>query len=112
MLLQAAKRFLLPALAASAFGLSTIAAKAAEPGAERQEELRDMLAKDCATCHGESLRGDLGPGLSDKTLSGRSEDSLVLTILEGHEETAMPPWWWTLNEDEARWLVRFIRSER
>lgn len=111
MLTKTSSGFLSAALAV--LSLAAVAAGAVpEPGAERQEELRGMLAKDCATCHGESLRGDLGPELSGKTLSGKSEDVLVLTILEGHEETAMPPWWWTLNENEARWLVRYIRSTR
>lgn len=102
------------ALIACLYCTPAIAAETySEPSAEKQQELRRIIAQDCAVCHGESLQGDLGPELSNKTLSGRSEDSLVLTILEGHEETAMPPWWWTLNENEARWLVRFIRgSER
>lgn len=98
-------------LTACMFSLAAIAAEVApEPDATRQQELRAMLAKDCATCHGKSLQGDLGPALTPQSLAGKSEDSLSLTILEGHEETAMPPWWWALEENEARWLVRFIRG--
>lgn len=83
-----------------------------QPESERQTQLRRLLAQDCSVCHGILLKGDLGPPLTDKSLASKSEDTLVTTILEGHEETAMPPWWAMLEEHEARWLVRFIRSSR
>jgi cytochrome c55X len=93
-------------------GLPATAAEiqAATPSATRQQELRQMLARDCAICHADSLQGDLGPALTLATLAGRNEQALIDGILEGHEETAMPPWWWTLQEQEARWLVRFLRK--
>jgi mono/diheme cytochrome c family protein len=107
---QILTRLLRLAAAVPVFGLAAAAAEPAQPDAARQQELRRILARECAVCHGASLQGDLGPALTAKTLAGRSEDALVLTILEGHDETAMPPWWWTLNESDTRWLLRFIRN--
>jgi hypothetical protein len=37
---------------------------------------------------------------------------LVRTIIRGHDKTRMPAWAWEMEEYEARWLVRFIRSGR
>jgi cytochrome c55X len=81
-----------------------------EPDSERKTQLHRLLAQDCSVCHGMLLKGDLGPPLTGKSLAGKSEEELKQTIMEGHEETAMPPWWWMLEEYEARWLIRFIRD--
>jgi cytochrome c55X len=81
-----------------------------QPESERQTQLRRLLAQDCSVCHGMLLKGDLGPPLTNKSLAGKSEEELMQSIMEGHEETAMPPWWWMLEEYEARWLIRFIRD--
>jgi cytochrome c55X len=83
-----------------------------EPSSKRQQELRQMLLQDCGVCHGKLLQGDLGPPLTAESLAGKTEEELVRTIMEGHDETAMPPWWWMLDEDEARWLLRFMRRAR
>ncbi|HEY3487714.1 MAG TPA: cytochrome c [Gammaproteobacteria bacterium] len=91
-------------------GFSVAEAPEQQPESERQTQLRQLLAQDCSVCHGLLLKGDLGPPLTAKSLAGKSEHALVQIIIEGHEETAMPPWWWMLEEYEARWLVKFIRS--
>jgi cytochrome c55X len=91
-------------------GFAVAGAPEQQPESERQTQLRRLLAQDCSVCHGMLLKGDLGPPLTDKSLSGKSEEELMQTIMEGHEETAMPPWWWMLEEYEARWLIRFIRD--
>ncbi|HEX5056832.1 MAG TPA: cytochrome c [Gammaproteobacteria bacterium] len=83
-----------------------------QPGKERQQQLRQVLAQNCSVCHGKSLQGDVGPALNPKTLGGKNEDMLVSTILQGREGTIMPSWSWMLKENEARWLVRFLRSEK
>lgn len=86
------------------------AAPEEQPGTERQRQLRQLLAQDCGVCHGGSLQGDLGPPLTAGALAGKSEHYLVQSITEGHEETAMPPWRWIVDENDARWLVRYIRG--
>lgn len=92
-------------------GFALAAAPEQQLESERQTQLRRLLAQDCSVCHGMLLKGDLGPPLTGKTLAGKSEEELMQTIMEGREETAMPPWWWMLEEYEARWLIRFIRDD-
>jgi cytochrome c55X len=80
--------------------------------AGRQEALLHLLKHDCGACHGMTLRGGLGPSLSPDALRSRSEEQLVSTVLDGRPGTPMPPWRSFLSEEEARWLIRFLRGER
>ena len=66
-------------------------ASAAEISAARQDELLYFLKHDCGSCHGLTLKGGLGPALLPETLAGKPESYLVTTIMEGRENTAMPP---------------------
>jgi cytochrome c55X len=81
-----------------------------QPSAERQQQLRQVVAKNCSVCHGPTLQGGVGPALNAKTLAGKKEDFLVTTILDGREGTVMPSWNWMLEESDARWLLSYIRS--
>jgi mono/diheme cytochrome c family protein len=83
-----------------------------EPTLKRQQELRQMLLQDCGVCHGKLLQGDIGPPLTAESLAGKTEEELLQTIMEGHDKTAMPSWWWMMKEHEARWLIRFIRRAK
>ena len=90
----------------TALALSGLAAAAgAQPDAERQAELRNLLEQDCGSCHGLTFEGGLGPALLPENLDGKPRAFLVHTILEGRPGTAMPPWRPLLSEDEAAWLV-------
>jgi cytochrome c55X len=82
----------------------------AEPTPERQQALRNLLKHDCGACHGLTLNGGLGPALLPETLKGKSDDFLVLTILEGRKGTPMPPWKPFLTKNEAQWLVGILRQ--
>ncbi|MDT8281803.1 MAG: cytochrome c [Gammaproteobacteria bacterium] len=84
----------------------------AEIDAARQDELLYLLKHDCGSCHGMTLKGGLGPALLPETLAGKPESYLVTTILEGRENTAMPPWKSMLSRDEAIWLVEQLQSGR
>jgi cytochrome c55X len=77
----------------------------AEPSQSRQQELRNMLAHDCGSCHGLTLKGGLGPSLLADDLKGKTDRFLVQTILEGRKGTAMPAWKPFLTKQEAQWLV-------
>lgn len=79
---------------------------ASEPDLARQQELRNMLAHDCGSCHGLTLKGGLGPSLLPEALVNKSEQFLVHTILEGRKGTAMPPWKPFMTEQEAFWIVQ------
>jgi cytochrome c55X len=90
--------------------LST-SAIASEPGQERQKELRNMLAHDCGSCHGLTLKGGLGPSLLADDLLNKTDEFLVKIILEGRKNTAMPPWKPFLTEQEALWLVQKLLKQ-
>jgi cytochrome c55X len=80
-----------------------------QPGDKRQQQLRQVLTQQCSVCHGKSLQGDVGPALNAKSLAGKNEQMLVTTILEGRDGTVMPSWEWMLQENDARWLVQYLR---
>lgn len=72
-------------------------------------ELNNLLVQDCGSCHGLTMRGGLGPALLPETLSGKPDELLVATILEGRPGTAMPPWKEMLDHDDAVWMVRQLK---
>ncbi|RRQ21747.1 cytochrome c [Thiohalobacter thiocyanaticus] len=93
------------------FMLSALAAGVqAEPSAARQGELRHLLEQDCGSCHGLTLKGGLGPALTQQAMQRLPEEMYVNTILDGRPGTPMPPWRGILTEDEVRWLVEGLRS--
>lgn len=94
-------------LAPVIFSLLSVGAAAGgeQPSPARQAELRYLLAQDCGSCHGLTLRGGLGPALTPPALAGKPAEFLQLTILHGRPGTAMPPWRGILTEDEGRWLA-------
>ncbi len=94
-----------------ALGFSA-SAIADEPNLERQKELRNMLAHDCGSCHGLTLKGGLGSSLLAKDLANKSDEFLVNTILEGRKNTAMPPWKPFMTEQETLWLVQKLLKQQ
>jgi cytochrome c55X len=76
----------------------------------RQNELRYFVKHDCGSCHGMTLKGGLGPALLPETLSGKPKELLVTTILEGRENTAMPPWKPMLSRADAVWISEQLQS--
>ena len=57
-----------------------------------------------------TLQGGLGPALLPSALSGKSDDLLIATNLNGRRGTAMPPWSRFLLRDEAARLVAQLRK--
>ncbi|MEE9337349.1 MAG: c-type cytochrome [Methylococcaceae bacterium] len=82
-----------------------------EPSEERQQELRNMLAHDCGSCHGLLLKGGLGPSLLMDAIANKTDEFLVKTILEGRKGTAMPPWKPFLTEQETLWIVQKLLKQ-
>jgi cytochrome c55X len=80
----------------------------AEPSPARQAELRYLLAQDCGSCHGLTLKGGLGPALTPQALAGKAPVMLREVILHGRPGTPMPPWKPFLTADEADWLVQVL----
>ncbi len=77
---------------------------------KRQDELRYFVKHDCGSCHGMTLKGGLGPALLPEALSAKPKAFLVSTILEGRENTAMPPWNPMLSRADATWIVEQLQS--
>ena len=82
-----------------------------EPSKERQQELRNMLAHDCGSCHGLLLKGGLGPSLLMDAIANKTDEFLVKTILDGRKGTAMPPWKPFLTEQETLWMVQKLLKQ-
>ncbi len=79
--------------------------------AERKQALETLLYQDCGSCHGMTLRGGLGPALSESRMNAYSRDGLVVLILQGIPGTAMPGWQGLLTEEEARWLADHLQND-
>lgn len=90
--------------------MAALPAAGGEISPERQQALRDLLKQDCGACHGLTLKGGMGPALLPETLTGKSDEFLAETILNGRQGTAMPPWQPFMNRDEALWLVKILRK--
>ena len=75
---------------------------------ERQSELRHLLKHDCGSCHGMTLKGGLGPALTVDVLENKSQQMLLVTILEGRPGTPMPPWKTLMTTEEANWLLSIL----
>lgn len=80
------------------------------PASARRAKLQRILDQNCTVCHGPKLKGKIGPALTAKALGPKDERMLVATIMGGREGTVMPSWEFMLKEDEARWLVKFLRN--
>jgi len=70
-----------------------------------------LVRDDCGACHGLTLKGGLGSPLLPQSLAEKPDDVLVETILDGRPGTPMPPWRGMLGEDDARWIVRYLKGE-
>lgn len=79
---------------------------------ERQLQLQNMVLHDCGACHGMSMKGGLGPALTPAVLENRPEQELLDTILNGRQQTAMPPWKNFLTANEATWIVQQLKTGR
>ncbi|HJV07738.1 MAG TPA: cytochrome c [Chromobacteriaceae bacterium] len=84
--------------------------KVVQPSPERAAWLRHLVRQDCGACHGLTLKGGLGSPLTPVALAGKPDDSLVATILNGRPDTPMPPWRPFLTEEEAQWLVHWLKE--
>jgi cytochrome c55X len=91
--------------------LGAVASAAAEPLPARQEQLKEMVAQDCGSCHGMTLKGGLGSPLLPEILSQYSVEGVIETILEGRSGTPMPPWKSMLSRDDAAWIARYLMGE-
>ena len=78
---------------------------------ERQEELRHMLLHDCGSCHGMTMKGGLGPALTEDKLRDRTAAALESTVTYGRPGTPMPPFKDILKTEEIQWLVQLLMEQ-
>jgi mono/diheme cytochrome c family protein len=85
---------------------------------------KNIFAKNCAFCHGENAKGDIGPDLTDKAFlyaEGDVPDDDYFEIInngttpgmveEGRRaKGGMPPFKNTLSKDEMWSVIAYIRS--
>jgi len=82
----------------------------ADPNAERQRELVNLVRQDCGSCHGMTFRGGLGPPLTPDALREKPADTLTATMLHGRPGPPMPPWRQFVSEAEANWIVEQLQK--
>jgi cytochrome c55X len=108
------RRFLISALMCTGIAagvlLSSVAMADTGISPQRQTQLIHLLRQDCGSCHGMTLKGGLGSPLLPANLTGKPNELLVDTILNGRPDTAMPPWRGQLSPAEAAWLVDQLRE--
>ena len=70
-----------------------------------------LFAIACASCHGSSGEGGVGPAFNTKEFqSGRDDQALYDTISNGHTATPMVAWGDNLSASQIELLVRFVRT--
>ncbi|WP_185964377.1 c-type cytochrome [Aliikangiella marina] len=79
---------------------------------ERKKALIELLKKDCGSCHGKWLRGNVGPPLLPGKLRNKSRDFLIKKITEGVEGSEMPAWKNNLSKAEIAFLVDYLTISR
>lgn len=83
-------------------------------GASKAEVIemgRSRFSRTCASCHGDSAQGLIGPNLTDEHwLHGGQVAQIFNTIAKGVPAKGMPPWGRAVPPDELAALVSFIRS--
>jgi cytochrome c55X len=82
----------------------------AEISSARQNELLYFIKHDCGSCHGMTMKGGLGPALTPELMSAKPKAYLVASILEGRQNTAMPPWKTMLSLDDAIWITEQLQN--
>ena len=78
---------------------------------KRQNELANLLAQDCGSCHGMTLKGGLGPALTAEALKDKPVEMLAITIKEGRPGTPMPPWKYLLSEADINYLAKTLKQQ-
>ncbi len=72
------------------------------------DELKNLVHKDCGSCHGLTLKGGLGPDIRPDTLSHYDAETLATVVLDGIPGTAMPPWRPLISEGDAKRIAEYL----
>lgn len=101
-------------LAAAAAALLLLAAGCGPGGADAGDPTRTLYRRHCAACHGpDGAGGQVGqlhvPSLREGRAHGYTEQQLFEQIYAGRG--GMPPFKYTLTDEQMRALARFVREE-
>lgn len=67
----------------------------------------------CAACHGQELRGGIGPSLVDGDwLHGGSANDVIRTVSEGVPAKGMPAWGPILGPERVRQVTGYVLSQQ
>jgi mono/diheme cytochrome c family protein len=99
---------------AALVGAAGCGAKGGGPAAG-ESPARTLFRRHCAACHGpDGTGGQVGalsvPSLRDKPAAERTDQQLFDQIYKGSAR-GMPPFSYTLTDEEIRTLARFVREE-
>jgi len=75
------------------------------------EEGRGLYAANCAVCHGENLKGGVGPDLTGHLAYGETDKDKYISIFEGRGG-GMPPFRDQLGRDRVWKVLAYVDSVR
>ena len=92
------------------------AAKVAAADAAPAIDGKAIYSQYCVACHGADGKGNNGLAanyVDDKTRLAQSDEALIKSIKEGKQGSVgvMPPWGGTLNDDQIKAVLGYIRAE-
>jgi len=77
-----------------------------------QIKVDDLYSKNCSGCHGAKFEGGQGGSLVDgQWKNGSTDKDIYQSIAKGNPQLGMTPWEGTLNNDQIRALVIFLREK-
>jgi glucose/arabinose dehydrogenase len=107
------RRFVGVALAATVLGAAAAAPSLFAQAAQPPRGIVSTFTQVCANCHGATGSGGSAPSLLDDSWThGGSDAEIAASIKNGWPGTPMPPFGATLNEQDIRAMVIYIRELR
>ena len=96
--------------ALAAICLTASGALAEELSPQRQAQLGNLVVQDCGSCHGMTMKGGLGTPLQPQDLAGIEAETIAQIVLDGVPGTPMPPWRGLIDDSEALWIAKALKS--
>ena len=89
-----------------------LAVPAACTHAAPRPKVEELYNQNCASCHGANFEGGIGTSLTKGYwIHGSSDEDLTRDINKGFPDLGMPPWEGTLDTDQIRSLVVYLREK-